>query len=692
MRRSALRLNDEFELYGKKYVVLELNFPNVIIQPLTGELVAEEVNYYHLTQKSGFKLLKIKVPVHSRNKDFFSKSQLNGFLDSLPESKREKIDHKYEMIQPILLLERAKTGDQRAITRFQDKYGTEYLNSEEMNTKSITQKQLIQSIANKFDVSTRTIERDLSKYRRNDQFNDSGLHGLISEKLKNPYNRKDMRSIEICHPRKKEKVLCTIRTYLDEGYVSIIKEVIEHEYLTKKQASKSEIKEILEVRCARAGLPPLGYNTVYAMLNRLDEETVLRMRNGTVASEIYDPITGQFSNSEAKSPLHMVQIDHTELDIMVVDKNTLEVIGRPWLTLGIDVYSRCVWCMHLSFDSPSANKVRKAMEQGILKKRVKDKYGTIHEWEVFGVPDIIYFDNGKEFNNREIKYLIDNTLESQVMFRPVATPRWGGTIERLFGTVNTKLIHRLAGTTKHSVEAKGDYDSEGEAIYTLEDITELIIRYITDIYHHDIHSSLPLDCPTPYLQYQRGLNVGGQNDYIDDEDEELFHISLLPTKDLAFTRLGVRLDNVYYNDVEPGKIIQINGPKYKVKFDIDDISHIYVLDQLSKEYIRVRAVNPSYDFLKGMKKKTYKMLLKNSRDKTQSAGVIPNEAELLQSKDELMSRTAEMQKTNKGRRRVINLGLEQFNEKLKPGKRISFNSDDELLRLVQDLNQQLDQR
>ncbi|MFF3925866.1 Mu transposase C-terminal domain-containing protein [Paenibacillus lactis] len=692
MRRSALRFNDEFELYGRRYVVIELNFPNVIIQPLTGELIAEEVNYYHLTQDSGFKLMKKQATDCSGNKNFLNKSQLNGFLDSISESKREKIDRKYEMIQPILLLERVKTGDKRAITRFQDKYGAEYLDSEETNVKSMTQKQLIQRIANKFDVSTRTIERDLRKYRREEQFNDLGLHGLVSEKLKNPYNRKDMRTIEICHPRKKEKVLCTIRTYLEEEYVPILKEVIEQNYLNKKQASNVEIEDILKVRCSRAGLPPLGYNTVYAMLKRLDEEMVLRMRNGTVASEVYDSVTSQFSNSEAKSSLHMVQIDHTELDILVVDETTLEVIGRPWLTLGIDVYSRCIWCMHISFDSPSANKVRKAIEHGVLKKRVKDKYGTIHEWEVFGVPDIIYFDNGKEFNNREIKYLIDNTLESQVMYRPVATPRWGGTIERLFGTVNTKLIHRLAGTTKNSVEAKGDYDSEGEAIYTLEDVTELLTRYITDIYHHDIHSSLPFDCPTPYLQYQRGLNIGGQNDYIDDEDEEAFHISLLPTKDLAFTRLGVRLDNVYYNDIEPGKVIQINGPKYKVKYDIDDISHIYVLDHLSTEYTKVSAVNPSYGFLKGMRKKTYKLLLKISREKTKLLGVIPNEADLLQSKDKLLTRTVEMQKTNKGRRKIINLGLEHFNEKSKPGKRTFSNGDDELLRLVKELNHRLDQR
>ncbi|MNW68043.1 hypothetical protein D3C74_467320 [compost metagenome] len=57
-----------------------------------------------------------------------------------------------------------------------------------------------------------------------------------------------------------------------------------------------------------------------------------------------------------------------------------------------------------------------------------------------------------------------------------------------------------------------------------------------------------------------------------------------------------------------------------------------------------------------------------------------------------MSRMLEMKKTNKGRRKVINLGLEQFNEKSKPGKRVYSNGDDELNRLVENLNYQLDQR
>ena len=53
-------------------------------------------------------------------------------------------------------------------------------------------------------------------------------------------------------------------------------------------------------------------------------------------------------------PLEVVQIDHTEIDIIVVDELTRTPLpGRPWLTLAIDVFSRVVTRLHVSMSAPS---------------------------------------------------------------------------------------------------------------------------------------------------------------------------------------------------------------------------------------------------------------------------------------------------------------------------------------------------
>jgi putative transposase len=41
-------------------------------------------------------------------------------------------------------------------------------------------------------------------------------------------------------------------------------------------------------------------------------------------------------------PLDVVQIDHTLVDVIVVDSEHRQSIGRPWLTLAVDVASRAV--------------------------------------------------------------------------------------------------------------------------------------------------------------------------------------------------------------------------------------------------------------------------------------------------------------------------------------------------------------
>src|SRR3546814_9200103 len=40
--------------------------------------------------------------------------------------------------------------------------------------------------------------------------------------------------------------------------------------------------------------------------------------------------------------LQQVQIDHTVVDLMIVDEYDRVPIGRPYLTIAIDVFSRCV--------------------------------------------------------------------------------------------------------------------------------------------------------------------------------------------------------------------------------------------------------------------------------------------------------------------------------------------------------------
>jgi hypothetical protein len=52
--------------------------------------------------------------------------------------------------------------------------------------------------------------------------------------------------------------------------------------------------------------------------------------------------------------MDLVQIDHTWMDVVVVDREWRLPIGRPWLTLAIDVASRAVAGFSVSLEAPWA--------------------------------------------------------------------------------------------------------------------------------------------------------------------------------------------------------------------------------------------------------------------------------------------------------------------------------------------------
>ncbi|GCD13305.1 hypothetical protein Ctaglu_49280 [Clostridium tagluense] len=289
----------------------------------------------------------------------------------------------------------------------------------------------------------------------------------------------------------------------------------------------------------------------------MDSRIKTRLRGGKKASEMIDDIERGYTKNEAKYPLHIVAIDHTELDIDVIDDKSGFVIGRPWITVGIDLFTRMVWCLHVSFEPPSANKVRKALQQGVFFKKAKEKYNTINEWDIFGVPSIIQLDNGPDFKSIEVRRMVNETLRSTLKFRPVRTPRYGGVIERYFGTINSQLIHRLDGTRKSNPTKLGDYKPDEQAKLTVNDVEELLTIYITDIYHYSKHKGLPLNSNTPISRYYDGLRIVGYPEYVDVNDEDTIEMELLPQKMKPYTRDGVRLNNVNYKSTALSNLIRV---------------------------------------------------------------------------------------------------------------------------------------
>ena len=86
-----------------------------------------------------------------------------------------------------------------------------------------------------------------------------------------------------------------------------------------------------------------------------------------ILKDKYEAAAGSFPNADY--PLAYVQIDHTPLDVEIVDEQYRETIGRAYLTLAIDVFSRMVVGYYLSLDEPSSISVAMCISSAILSKK-----------------------------------------------------------------------------------------------------------------------------------------------------------------------------------------------------------------------------------------------------------------------------------------------------------------------------------
>ncbi|MCW8826454.1 MAG: helix-turn-helix domain-containing protein, partial [Gammaproteobacteria bacterium] len=121
----------------------------------------------------------------------------------------------------------------------------------------------------------------------------------------------------------------------------VIEEVIQDYYLTvQRPFAQKAVTEVL-LRCQQKGVDAPHPNTIRARLNKISEKEMLRKRgHREKAKNKFLPAAGNFPNVDF--PLAVVQVDHSPADIIVVDDIHRKPIGRPWITLAMDLYSRMI--------------------------------------------------------------------------------------------------------------------------------------------------------------------------------------------------------------------------------------------------------------------------------------------------------------------------------------------------------------
>jgi putative transposase len=371
---------------------------------------------------------------------------------------------------------------------------------------------------------------------------------------------------------------------LDPQVEQIISEAIQSEYLTRQKKSKQKVCDEVRKQCLKLNLPVPHDNSIRNRIKQLQGELVAASRLGRKTADLsYKPHEGSFPGADY--PLAVVQIDHTKLDIILVDDHYRQPIGRPWITLAFDVHSRMVEGFYVSFDPPSALSTGLCLTHAILTKdKWLARYPTQNQWPVWGLPSKVHLDNAKEFRGSMLQRGCDE-YGIDLEWRPVGRPNFGAHVERALGSFATE-IHTLPGTTFSNTRQKGEYDSEGKAALTLSEFEAWLTIYIVDVYHQRLHSSLGM---SPQQAWNKGIL--GSNEQPGSGlpakivDDFKLRLDLMPFELRTIQDYGVQIDEIhYYSDVLR---IWINAPdpkeprrkrKFMFRRDPRDLSQIWFYD------------------------------------------------------------------------------------------------------------------
>jgi putative transposase len=379
--------------------------------------------------------------------------------------------------------------------------------------------------------------------------------------------------------------------------LNILQQSIESIYMAPERGSVSDVYADLRYRVDRENefrgesekVPMPSLATVYRAIHSLEAFDVTVARRGKRIANIEFRTSGRGVHVE--QILERVEIDHSPLDLFVIDERTMLPLGRPTVTVALDRYSRMPVGVHVGFQGPSVHAVLRCLRHAVVPKAdLQDRYPDLQsDWPCHGKIRELVCDNGLEFHSDTLKS-VGLQLGMMVTFCPKRQPWFKGAVERFLKTLNFQFAHALPGTSFARWFHREDYDPQEQAVVTYDQLLHVLTRWMVDVYANSLHRGIKT---TPREKWGAGAMRYPPvlPSSIDDVD-----IMIGETHTRTLSHQGIELDNLRYNDPALLQIRRKHGPRIKVDVIsyFDDVSRIAVIDPDSKIPVIVPALDQEY--------------------------------------------------------------------------------------------------
>lgn len=368
------------------------------------------------------------------------------------------------------------------------------------------------------------------------------------------------------------------RKRLADDVEAIVAATLREQWMVPEAPPLAPIVGEIRARCEEASLRPPSYVAIRDRAASLFSPEEIAKRRSANPNHLrrLKPRPGYIS---APRPLAVTQIDHTPTDIQFVEviDGAGAFVGRAYLTILVDVFSRGILGFCLTLEAPSTLSVALCLAHAICRKEAwLEARGVAYAWPMFGRPEQIVTDSAKEFRGTALRRVCTEYGVS-IRRRNRGRVHEGGVVERLLGKLNA-VIGRHDGATGSSIADRDGYPSEKRACLTFADLERCVALAIID--HNGQMNEKTLKVPVREWRD----HVTGSSDTTDSAEAVL--LNFLPEKQRRLTPQGVELFALHYYAPWLGVLVPERDRlgKLEIRYDPRDTSCIYVRDPTDAKF------------------------------------------------------------------------------------------------------------
>lgn len=343
---------------------------------------------------------------------------------------------------------------------------------------------------------------------------------------------------------------------------------------------------------AAALLPLLTAVSERTFYNRIEErpkkELMIARLGREAARHHFKMIKGHLP---AEHPLDVVEIDHTPMNLYVIDDQAFLPLGRPWLTAIKDRYSGVLLGFYVSFQATGLDSVFGAIKHSLRSHHLAYELWPEIEnpWPSFGRGHFYASDRGADFLSQRYRTAIIS-LGGMYEYCERRTPWLKGSIERFFLTLEQTFFEAMPGRTFASLKDRGDYNPVKDAVVRFSTLIFLLHKWAAD--YHNIIPHKRTQARSIDL-WQDGIGIAPPPYHT---SPDTLNIILGEHHTGKLTQEGIRFSWLTYADDQLSALMDEVDKGVSVNFVVsrENLGHIHVQHPRSNEYLCIPSTRPEY--------------------------------------------------------------------------------------------------